>query len=117
VRHVAFVEHRYAAVLSGAPVPAARGGDSDDADAVFAYLAEGRRGLEASLAGAMEADPERIIEFMTLTAGRQRASARKVVGHALMHGIRHWAQLATVLRERGHRTEWSHDLLLSPALR
>jgi uncharacterized damage-inducible protein DinB len=117
VRHIGFVEHRYAAILAGAPVPAAPGSETDDADAVFVYLAESRRQLEQSYAAAEQSGLEREIEFMTLTAGPQRASARKVVGHALIHGMRHWAQLATVLREQGHRTDWSHDLLLSAALR
>jgi uncharacterized damage-inducible protein DinB len=33
-----------------------------------------------------------------------------------MHGIRHWAQLATLLRQAGYKTDWSHDLLMSDAL-
>jgi uncharacterized damage-inducible protein DinB len=116
IGHIAFVEHRYAAILSGRTPPASGGGERDDVDTVFAYLAAGRHELARAIAGTAEGTLERTIDFMTLTAGPQRASARKVVAHALMHGIRHWAQLATVLREQGHRSDWSHDLLLSDAL-
>jgi uncharacterized damage-inducible protein DinB len=35
----------------------------------------------------------------------------------MIHGIRHWAQIATVLRQRGYPTQWFHDILLSDALR
>ncbi|MDB4886049.1 MAG: DinB family protein [Gemmatimonadetes bacterium] len=117
VRHVAFVERRYAAILAGYEVPAATGLATDDAARLFAYVDESRRQLESALLQAAEGGLQREVEFMTLTAGKQRASGRKIAAHALMHGIRHWAQLATVLRERGHPTDWPHDLLLSDALR
>ena len=37
------------------------------------------------------------------------AVARKMVAHMLVHGIRHYAQLATALRAQGHAQPWSHD--------
>jgi uncharacterized damage-inducible protein DinB len=57
-----------------------------------------------------------MLEFQTLTAGTQKASARKVILHAMLHGLRHWAQLATIVREHGHATDWFHDILMSDAL-
>ena len=50
------------------------------------------------------------------TLGEFRASPRKLLTHALVHSIRHWAQLASVLREHGQRADWSHDVLFSKAL-
>jgi hypothetical protein len=32
-----------------------------------------------------------------------------------MHEIRHWAQIATLMRLNGHPVEW-HDFLMSPVL-
>ena len=59
----------------------------------------------------------RTLEFDTLSAGRLTGSARKIVAHALVHGVRHWAQLATILRQQGRPTTgWQHDLLLSDAM-
>ncbi len=116
VRHIAFVEHRYAAILDGRTPPDARGSDSDDVDTVFSYVDEGRRAFELAVDAATTTELDRIIEFVTLTAGARRASARKMIAHAIVHGVRHWAQLATVLREQGHRTDWPHDLLMSEAL-
>lgn len=116
VRHVAFVEHRYAALIPGDQPPPASGSNSDDVDVLFAYLAAGRRAFEATIRRATDGGLDRVVEFMTLTAGQRHATARKMIGHALMHGIRHWAQLATVLRQEGDRTDWSHDLLMSAAL-
>lgn len=116
VRHIAFVEQRYAALIPGLPAPAASGSTDDNVDTLFAYVAESRRAFESSIARAAETGLDRTVEFMTLSAGLQRASARKMIAHALLHGMRHWAQLATILRQEGERTNWSHDLLMSPAL-
>jgi uncharacterized damage-inducible protein DinB len=41
---------------------------------------------------------------------------RKVMGHALLHSQRHWAQLATLVRAAGFPSGFRGDLLLSSAL-
>jgi len=90
--------------------------DTSSMDALFAAGREARRQLERYLDGAAEGDLARRLEFQTISAGTLSASARKIVAYALLHGVRHWAQLATVLRQHGRRTSWMHDLLLSEAL-
>ena len=42
-----------------------------------------------------------------------RVTPRKIVIHILMHEIRHWAQIATLLRLHGLNVE-PHDFLISP---
>ncbi len=44
-------------------------------------------------------------------------SRRKVMGHALLHGQRHWAQLATLVRNAGFPSDFRGDFLFSQALR
>lgn len=56
------------------------------------------------------------LEFQTLTAGTQYASMRKMIAHSLLHGIRHWAQLATLTRAAGYPSGFAGDLLLSPSI-
>jgi len=90
--------------------------DSTSLDSLFAGAQRSRAMLEQYLTSASEEDLGTRLEFQTLTAGAQSASARKIVAHTLLHGIRHWAQLATSLRQRGHATDWPHDLLMSSAL-
>jgi uncharacterized damage-inducible protein DinB len=36
--------------------------------------------------------------------------------HLFMHGIRHWAQIATALRQAGYPRQWEHDWLMSEAV-
>ncbi len=50
-----------------------------------------------------------------LTIGRTfRVTPRRIVVHILLHEIRHWAQIATLLRLNGFAVEW-HDFLFSAA--
>lgn len=49
---------------------------------------------------------------MRARGDRVSASAGKMVAHMLVHGIRHYAQLATALRAQGHPQPWQHDLIL-----
>jgi uncharacterized damage-inducible protein DinB len=46
----------------------------------------------------------------------QTVSRRKLAGHMLFHGQRHWAQLSTLLRTAGLPSNFRGDLLLSQAL-
>ncbi|MCU1320929.1 MAG: DinB family protein [Acidobacteriaceae bacterium] len=54
-----------------------------------------------SLLATPSFDWDQEIELMTLTAGRRRALRRAVFQHALLHSIRHYAQLATIARQHG----------------
>ena len=116
VQHIFAVERRYADRLLGEPVTPYEAIDTTDVGTLFAAGAEARKRLERYLSGATDADLARRLEFQTISAGTLSASARKIVAHALVHGIRHWAQLATVLRQHGEATDWMHDLLMSDAL-
>jgi uncharacterized damage-inducible protein DinB len=68
------------------------------------------------LVKATDEDFARVMEFPTRSAGVVRASQRKIFAHAMLHGVRHWAQLATTLREQGRATDWAHDFLFSDVI-
>jgi uncharacterized damage-inducible protein DinB len=79
----------------------------------------GRHAQEKFRTFLSTADPNQISNvrvFPSPTLGEFQASSRKLLTHALVHSIRHWAQIATVLREHGHRADWSHDLLFSKVI-
>ena len=57
-----------------------------------------------------------VLTFPTITAGMVSASKEKILLHALIHGTRHWAQIATFVRQAGFTAQWSHDFLLTTAL-
>jgi uncharacterized damage-inducible protein DinB len=51
------------------------------------------------------------IEFPTRSLGRLRSTRSGIVFHALLHAIRHYAQLATLLRQHGIKPGWQMDYL------
>ena len=57
-------------------------------------------------------DTPRDFQILTFSIS---ATPKKIVAHIVMHEIRHWAQIATVLRLNGYVEEF-HDLLGSPVL-
>ena len=42
---------------------------------------------------------------------RCRATRRTILVHLAMHGIRHYAQLATIVRQQGVKPDWGMDYL------
>ncbi len=57
-------------------------------------------------------DWEERLEFKTIAIGTVATTRRTMLAHALLHGIRHYAQLATLLREHGIKPDWHMDFLL-----
>jgi uncharacterized damage-inducible protein DinB len=116
IHHIIVVERRYTNRLRGEPVTTYESVPSDRMDELFRLFERGRHDLDAWLASASEADLARPYTFETISAGTLSASARKIVAHMLLHGVRHFAQLATAVRQHGYATDWMHDILMSDAL-
>ena len=116
IYHIFLVERRYADRLLGEPVTPYAEPTPREVGAIFAEYPEARRRLERFVAQATVQEWAEIITFETILAGTLTASKRKVVAHALMHGIRPWAQIATALRQAGQGEQWMHDVLASSAI-
>jgi uncharacterized damage-inducible protein DinB len=116
ITHIFAVELRYAQRLMGQPVT----GYEELTDRTVEEL-WGIHQRAASLRDRFlqEASPEALDQVLvsdTRKLGRIEARAHTVVVHTLIHGIRHWAQIAAVLRQYGYGGLWEHDWLLSPAV-
>ncbi|HYH83760.1 MAG TPA: DinB family protein [Longimicrobium sp.] len=116
VHHIAGVELRYVDRLEGEPVTPFEAIPREPAEALCDAARDANRRLGDWLTRATGEELARIIEFETISAGTFRASARKIAAHALLHGVRTWAQVATVLRLNGITSPGRHDLLFSEAL-
>jgi uncharacterized damage-inducible protein DinB len=116
VHHIIVVELRYIDRLRGEPVTDYEAVPREPLDALFAAFAAGRTRLDDWLASATEETLARQLEFQTISAGTLSGSARKIVAHFLLHGVRHWAQVAMIVRQHGYASDWGHDILLSDAL-
>lgn len=115
IGHVFGVELRYAERLLGQPVTAFEAMDAGSLDALWALHQQARRLLHAYLDALPAGERGRTLVFQTRSYGQLQASAHRVTAHLFLHGIRHWAQVATALRQAGHRQDWEHDWLMSDA--
>lgn len=116
IGHVFGVELRYAQRLLGQPVTEFEEMETGTLEALWRLHHEARRLLHAYLDRLPPGERGRALVFDTRSLGRMEASAHKVTAHLFLHGIRHWAQIATALRQAGHRQDWQHDWLLSDAV-
>ncbi len=83
----------------------------------FALGQEARRRFREYLAGAGDAALDAAMTFGTITSGQITASRRKMIAHSLLHGIRHWAQLATFIRQQGLPDPGKHDFLFTTGMK
>lgn len=114
IRHIFSSELRYAQRIAGVPLTDTTVVAIDDPNALFLLGAVARAsflGIIEHLPAAQWIEP---FEF-SLFDSTVRATPRKVVLHVLTHEIRHWAQVATLLRLQGWIAE-RQDLLFSPVL-
>jgi uncharacterized damage-inducible protein DinB len=118
VRHIWVAELRWAHRLAQLPEVVPDDMPAGPLDALYATHIQASEILHKLLA-----DPNQDWEAMyTLTATRlppekRIHTRRKIMGHALLHAQRHWAQLATLVRAAGFASGFGGDLLFSTALR
>lgn len=111
VRHIFAVELRYGQRLLGQPVTDWADFRQQSLDDLFAIGDEARLMIDQYMANADEASLSGTMTFSTLTAGTITATRRKILVNVVAHGVRHWAQVTTFVRQGGIRASWPHDLL------
>jgi uncharacterized damage-inducible protein DinB len=113
VFHIFAVERRYAERLLETRVSTFEEMLVTEIEPVFALGDDARAQLERYLFSATPEDMKKVLTFKTLTAGTVSASKAKIASNVFLHGIRHWGQIATALRQAGFPAQWGHDYLLS----
>lgn len=116
IHHIVVVERRYIDRLRGESVTPYDAVPSSPIAETFRWFDEGRERFDQWLGVAPDGELSRLLKFETISAGVFEVSVRKIVAHMFIHSIRHWAQLATCMRQQGHATDWQHDILMSDAL-
>jgi uncharacterized damage-inducible protein DinB len=110
------VELRYAERLLGAAPTPYEQLPTGSLDEIFSIGDTAREKIRQYLVRTTDADLRTVLTFETRTAGTLSSSKRKIVAHVLLHGTRHWAQIATALRQHGHKQDWLHDFIFTDAL-
>jgi len=110
LQHIVAVELRYAERLSDLPET---GYEAIPFDSVASLYATHDRAMR--LLGPLESHDDNWwqerIEFATRSGGTIGAPRKTVFVHLLMHSIRHYGQLATLLRRHGVAPGWMMDYL------
>ena len=114
--HIFAVELRYAQRLNDEPVTSYEELPIGSVADLFSIGDRARAGLRAYLVRTTDEELKSLQEFPTRTAGTLRASERKMFAHTMLHSVRHWAQLATALREAGYEAKWMKDFLISDVM-
>jgi uncharacterized damage-inducible protein DinB len=115
--HIVAVQSRYAERLLAQPIREYDAFLPMSADQLFADAHKSFEDLRSFAVAANDPDWDGTLSFPTRSAGTLTASRRKIFIHALVHGVRHWAQLATELRHQGYQTDWPHDFIFSDVIK
>jgi uncharacterized damage-inducible protein DinB len=110
LQHIVAVELRYAERLAGLPATDYAGIPFDSVAAIYSTHDRAMALLRQQFERPVDWDER--IEFMTRSMGGAQSSRRTVLFHAMLHGIRHYAQLATLVRRTGIKPGWPMDYLM-----
>jgi uncharacterized damage-inducible protein DinB len=115
VQHIVAVDQRYAERLLGEEITPYEKIPTETTE-MFRTAEHAFEKLRDFLNSTAEEEWKAVITFPTRSAGTLTASKRKIFVHTLLHGMRHWAQLATALRTAGFKQDWPHDFLFTDAI-
>lgn len=110
MKHIFAVEMRYIQRLKGEPLTPYNSIPTDSAEALFDFAYDSRAAFKEFVNRTI--DWNQPYEFSVLDV-RIRAPIRKFVIHVLIHEIRHWAQVALLLRQAGYEDLGEHDFINS----
>ncbi|HKV71458.1 MAG TPA: DinB family protein [Gemmatimonadales bacterium] len=112
IRHIFSAERRYVERVLKAPLTDTSTIAAGDVEALFQFGRESRRALRELLATFPESEWGTVRE-MQVGPQVRTVTARAMVIQTVTHELRHWAQIATLLRLAGQRSG-VHDYIASP---
>lgn len=108
LQHITAAQLRYAERLAGLPITEYSGIPFHSAQVIHSVHQRSVALFRELL--VREFDWTERIEFTT-RSGQALSSRRTILFHALFHSIRHYAQLATLVRQQGINPAWPMDFL------
>ena len=115
--HIFIVEWVYARVLSGESWENDwQAFDRSTLNGVFAVADEAQPKLRSFAQTATAQQLAQTYHISSRLGQTVQGSGRKFVTHVVFHSARHWAQIAMLMRQHGHKTDWQHDFVLSDAM-
>ncbi|MFA5909056.1 MAG: DinB family protein [Vicinamibacterales bacterium] len=115
VDHIFLVEVRHTLRLQGQELPTQSGVAAGDIDGLWDYAARGRDALHRYLP-TLTAEDAVTPRDVAVQSGTYPMTPRKLLFHMALHEVRHWAQVAAIVRLAGIAPPGDHDLFYSRAL-
>ena len=115
LQHIVAVELRWAERIARLPETDFDQVPFGSVDAIYATHDRALDIYHQSLAADLDWD--QIIDFITRTYGPASASRKTIFFHGMFHSIRHYAQLSTLIRQHGYKTDWGGDYLFMGLIR
>lgn len=110
VRHIFSAEKRYVQRSLQVPLMDTSAIPADDVEKLFAFGVESRRALRELLASFPDTEWDAPRE-MSFDGHTRIVTSRKMIVQAVTHELRHWAQVATLLRQAGYKPG-VHDFIV-----
>jgi uncharacterized damage-inducible protein DinB len=110
LQHIVAVELRYAEQLSGQPPTEYVQIAFDSAASIYSTHERAAGMVRVLLASGVDWEEE--IDYMTRSMGKARSKRKTILFHSMLHAVRHYAQLATLVRQHGVKPDWPMDYLV-----
>jgi uncharacterized damage-inducible protein DinB len=110
LQHIVAVELRFAQRLADQPISEYDDIPFDSIESIYATHDRAISILQQLLDTGVDWDVS--IEFSTRTMGSARSKRKTILFHSTLHSIRHYAQLATLVRQHGVKPDWPMDYLM-----
>jgi uncharacterized damage-inducible protein DinB len=113
LQHIVAAQLRYAERLAGLPISDYANIPFDSVESIYATHDRATEILQQLLTS--DIDWSEPIDFVTRSMGTLHSDRRTILFHALLHGVRHYAQLASLVRQCGVKPDWPMDYLFMNA--
>jgi uncharacterized damage-inducible protein DinB len=113
LQHIVAAQLRYAERLAGLPISDYDSIPFDSAESIYATHDRAIAIFQQLVAS--DINWHEPLEFTTRSRGSLRSDRKTILFHALLHGIRHYAQLASLVRQFGVQPDWPMDYLFMHA--
>jgi uncharacterized damage-inducible protein DinB len=113
LQHIVAAQLRYAERLAGLPISDYDAIPFDSVESI--YATHDRAAAIFQQLFVSDIDWNEPMDFTTRTRGALRSNRKTILFHALLHGIRHYAQLASLVRQCGVKPDWPMDYLFMHA--
>jgi uncharacterized damage-inducible protein DinB len=113
LQHIVAAELRYAERLSDLPISDYATIPFDSVDSIYSTHDRATALFKQLFVSDINWDDP--LDFTTRTMGTLHSNRKTILFHALLHGVRHYAQLASLVRRCGVKPDWPMDYLFMHA--